>query len=142
MRRVRRCGRVHVDVKPLRCFGSRRITVPVMAVVGALRSNILAPRRLCELPDFSEPDSALRRAWRMLRKHASRRGRAGIVDRPVDDFALSRALTNVFGGNHIAVVWRRNAGTVDSGAKSRRSNAVHPGENVSLLLRKHASALR
>src|ERR1700758_5242063 len=80
MRRIRRCGRIHVDVKPLRCFGPRRITVPVMAVVRALRGNIFATRGLCKLPDFGESDSALRRTWRSLRKHASRRGWAGIVD--------------------------------------------------------------
>src|ERR1700758_889702 len=117
MRRVRRCGRIQVDMEALRRFGSRRITVPVMAVIRALRGNILAPRGLSELPDFGESDSALRRAWRKLRKPASRRGRAGIVDRPIHDFALSRALTNVFSGNHVAVVRRRDAGTVDAGSK-------------------------
>src|SRR5579864_8666344 len=108
MRRVSRRGRIQVDVESLCCLGARRIAVSVTVVVGAASSNIFTPRRLRKLPDFGECDSTLCGTGRMLRKRTARRGGTGIVDRPVDDHALSGALTNIFGGHYFVVLGRRN----------------------------------
>ncbi len=112
-----------------------------MTVVGTASGHVLALRGLRELPDFGESNSALLRPWRVLRKRASRRWRARIVDGPVSDFAFSSALSNIFGRDHVSIVRRRNAGTIDPRTKSRGRNAVNPGVNVSLLLGQHASTL-
>src|ERR1700722_1379667 len=77
----------------------------------------------------------------MLRKRASRRGRAGIVDRPIDDRARSGVLANVFRRDHVAIVRRSDPRTINTRAKSRGSDAIDPGVNVGLLFRQHAAAL-
>ena len=99
---------------------SRSIAVSVAAVICAAGGDVFALWRLRELPDFGESHSALGGAWGMLRKRASRRGRAGIVDSPIDDRARSGVLANVFGCDHVAIVDRRNARTIDTSTEIPR----------------------
>ena len=77
----------------------------------------------------------------MLRKPAPRRGRASVVDGPVNDLAFPRALPNIVGGHDVAVIRGRNAGAIDPCTKSFDNDAVDPRINVSLLLGQHAAAL-
>src|SRR5208337_3680150 len=92
-------------------------------------------------------------------KCASRRGRAAVINRPINNLArfslcgagtlardsvrncISRMRENVFGGNYVAVVCRRNAGAINSRAESGSSNLVNPCINVGLLLGQHAASL-
>ena len=124
---------------------SRGIAVAIVAIVRTLRSDVFALWRLRELPDFGESNTALSRAWRasgrIYRKRAAGRGRADIVDRPVNDLASGGALANVFGGNYVAVVSSGNAGAVNAGAESGGGDGVDPGVDVGFLLGQHASAL-
>ena len=81
----------------LRGSDSRGIAVAVAAVVGAVGGDIFALRGLRELPDFGEADAALGGAWRMIcRKSAAGRGRAGVVDGPINDLASAGVLANIF----------------------------------------------
>src|ERR1700689_2985557 len=106
----------------LRGGNSRRIALAVAAVVRAVRSDVPALWRLRELPDLREANAALGGAWRgcggVYRKNTPRGGRAGVVDRPVNDLASAGALANVFRSNDIAVIFRRDAGAVDASAES------------------------
>ncbi len=77
----------------------------------------------------------------MLREHTTRRRWASVVGGPEDNLAPARVLSNVLGGDDVAAVWSRHAGTVDSGTESSRGDAVNPGIDVSVLLGQHASAL-
>src|ERR1700676_1228165 len=97
VRGIGRRGRIYIDRKPL--ADSRRVAIPVVAVVGAVRGNIFALRGLRELPDLGKSHSALSRSWRALRKRASRSGRACIVNRPVNNCAFPRTLPDVFGSD-------------------------------------------
>src|ERR1700730_3927093 len=110
MRRICRRRRVHIDRKGGGA-DARRVAIPVAAVVGTAPGNVPALRGLRELPDFGELHSAPPRLWRLLRKRASRCWRAGIIDSPINDFAISSVLPNVFGSDHIFIVRRRDAGT-------------------------------
>src|SRR5438067_6990886 len=117
---------VYVNMKSLRRVRCRRIAVSIATVVGAAPGDILALRRLRELPDFGERHSALRRTRRTLRKRASRRGRASIIDRPINNLAtgmgaLARVLADVIGGDNISVS-SRNARAINCRAASRGNN--------------------
>ena len=129
----------------LRGGNSRRVAVAVAIVADAVCSHVFLLRRLRELPDFREPDAALGWAWRVsgrtYRKRAAGCGRAGVVDRPVNDLAASSAVANIFRGHYIAIVFRRNAGAVDASAEPRGGDAVNPRIDVGLLLGQHAAAL-
>src|SRR5579864_4240425 len=101
--------------------------------------DVIAPWRLRELPDLRVGNAALGRAWRARRKFAAGRRRTGVVDRPINDSALTSALTDVFCSNDVPVIFRRNPGAVNPCPESRRDNGVDPGVNISLLLGQHAS---
>src|ERR1700678_3381224 len=121
---------------------SGRITIAVAAIVGAMRGDVFALRGLCELPHISEADSALSGGWRVIgRKCAAGSGRAGIVDRPVDDLARRGILANVFGGDDVAVIRGGDARAIDAGAESGGRDGVDPCVDVGFLLGQHASTL-
>ena len=141
VRGIRRGSCVQIHVELLRGGNSRRIAVAVAVVVGAASGDVFTLGRLCELPDFGERNAAPGGACRVSRKTAAGCGRAGVVDRPVDDVASARASADIFGGDDVAVVFRGDAGAVDAGAESRGRDAVDPGVDVSFLLGQHASAL-
>src|SRR5712691_2089071 len=141
MRRIPRCGRVYVYVKLMCGRNSRRIAIAVAAVIRTLRSDVSPLGRLRELPDFGEGNAALRGIRRMRRKNAAGRGRTRVIDRPVDDLASGGAVTNVFGSDHVAVIFCGHAGAVDAGAESGGTHGVNPGIDVGFLLGQHASAL-
>ena len=129
----------------LRGGDSGHIAVAVATVIGAARGDVFALGRLRELPDFREADSALGWAWRVTAgiygKSAARRGRASVIDGPVDDLARAGALANVFCGDNVAVIRGGDAGAVDAGAESGGGNGIDPGVDVGFLLGQHASAL-
>src|SRR5580658_1812314 len=125
----------------LRGGKSRRIAVPVTVIVGTVCGDIFALWGLRELPDFGEGHATLGRTGRVRRKGAAGRGRAGVVDRPIDDLASSGALANVFDSDNVIVVRSRDAGAVDAGAESAGSDGIHPGIDIRFLFGKHASAL-
>ena len=116
-----------------------------MVVVGTARGHIFSLRRLRVLPDLGEADTALYWAWgmsgRIYRKCTAGRGRAGIIDRPIDDLAASRILADIFRGDDIVVIFRCDPGAIDSGTESGGDHTVDPGVDISLLLWQHASAL-
>ena len=141
VRGIGRGGCVYVYLELLRSGNSRRITVAVTAVVGAVRSHIFALRRLRELPDLGEGYAAFSGAWRVRGKCTARCRRARIINRPVNDLSSTGALANVVGGHNVRIIFVRDAGTVDAGAKSSGSDAVDPSVDVGLLLGQHASAL-
>src|SRR5580693_1983029 len=129
----------------LRGGDSGHIAVAVATVIGAARGDVFALGRLRELPDFREADSALGWAWRVTAgiygKSAAGRGRAGVVDGPINDLASASIFANIFGGDDVVVVFCRDPGTVDAGAKSSGGDGVNPGVDVGFLLGQHASAL-
>src|SRR5580698_3267299 len=87
----RRIGRrccVYVDVEALGGGDFRGDAISVGVVVGAMRCGGGAGG-LRVLPDFGEGDSAFGGAGRVLRKSATGRGRASVVDGPVDDVAAA-----------------------------------------------------
>jgi hypothetical protein len=94
------------------------VAFAVVAVIGAVRGNIVALGRLRELPDFGERDSALRGVRRARGKRAAGRGRAGVIDCPVDDPASGGVLADVFCGDDVLVVFRGDARAVDAGTES------------------------
>src|SRR5580704_7193255 len=123
VRGIGRGGRIEIDLQP---GDARRIAVSVAAVVGAASGQIFALRRLRELPDFGKLHSTFGGARRMHRKRAPRRGRASIVDGPVNDLAFAGMLANVLGSDGIAVVDRDDAGTINSGTESGCADALDP----------------
>src|SRR5262249_56365325 len=102
-----------IHVQSLSCSSSRWIAIPVAAVVGASPSNILALRRLRELPHLSEIHPALHRIWRILRKRTSGRRRTSVVDRPKCDLTRARVLANVFRSHNVLLVGRPHARTIN-----------------------------
>lgn len=128
-------------MQPLGCGNSRRITFSVAAVAGAVSGNIFTLRRLRELPDLGEANTAFGGAGWPLGKSTARRRRARVVNRPVDDLPSAGALTNVFRGHDIAVVCGGDARAVDASAESGGGDAVDPSVDVRLLLGQHASTL-
>src|SRR4051794_15735057 len=77
----------------------------------------------------------------MRRKRASRRGRTRVLGHKVRYFSSPSVLPNVLGGNDaFAGPLGRHSRTINSRAKSRCSNAVHPCMDVCPLLRQHAPA--
>src|ERR1039457_3988392 len=70
VRRIGQRGCIQVEVKSQSGAGSRRIAIPIMTVVRAAASHVLALRRLRELPDFGEWNSALdRKSTRLNSSH-------------------------------------------------------------------------
>src|ERR1700722_17347992 len=128
-------------MQSLDCGNSRRITFSVAAVAGAVSGNIFTLRRLRELPDLGEANPALGGAGWPIGKSTARRGRARVVNRPIDDLPSAGALTNVFRGHDIAVVCSGGARGVDGSAESGGADAVDPSVDVRLLLGQHASTL-
>src|SRR3984957_1432964 len=128
-------------MQSLDCGNSRRITFSVAAVAGAVSGNIFTLRRLRELPDLGEANTAFAGAGWPLGKSTARRRRARVVNRPVDDLPSAGALTNFFRGHDIAVVCSGDARAVDASAESGGGDAVDPGVDVRLLLGQHASTL-
>src|ERR1700734_614289 len=120
---------------------SGRVTVAITAIIGAVRSDVFALRGLRELPDFGEANAAVGWVLRARGKNAARRGRACIVDRPVNDLPSTGALANIFRGHDVRIILIRDAGAVDAGAESGGCNAVDPGVDVGFLLGQHTSAL-
>src|SRR5271170_3594109 len=96
-----------------------------------MHGHIFALRRLRELPYFREAYATLSWAWRVsgriYRKSTAGCGRAGVVDRPVDNAAASSALANIFRGHDIAVIFRFDAGAIDAGTESGGDDTVDPG---------------
>src|SRR4051794_12996731 len=128
-------------MKTLRRICSRGVTVSVAAVVTAVRGNVLTARGLSELPDLGEVNAALARARRLLRKRASGRGRASLIDCPIRNLSRASGLANVFGRHHFFAIARAHAGAINSGAESGGHNGINPGVNVGLLLGEHAASL-
>src|ERR1700722_13755708 len=111
------------------------VAVPVVAVIGAMRGHVLAPGRLCKLPDLGERNSALRRTRRTLRKRAPRGGRTSVIRDPVGKLASRRVSANIFRSDYIAVIRGGHARTIDSSTEAGSSQTVDPGIDISLLLR-------
>src|SRR5260370_19425004 len=105
-----------------------------------MTGNIVAAGRLRELPDLGETNAAFGGAWRTLGKRTSGRGRAGIVDRPVNDLALSSILANVFRSHDVAVVFAGDTGAVNARTESGGGGRIHPCIDGRFLLGQHASA--
>src|ERR1700733_13015963 len=110
-----------------------------------MRGNIFALRRLRKLPHFSKADVALGGAERMCgridRKCAARRGRAGVVDHPINYLASGGALANILSSDDVVVIFPRDARAVDTSAEAGPNDAVDPGIDVGLLLVQHSSPL-
>ena len=86
-------------------FGrARRVTVPIPIIIHTVRSDILAPGRLRELPDLREVDAALDGIGRMCRERTAGRWRTGVVDRPIDDLARTGPLANIFRRDYVLVI--------------------------------------
>src|SRR6202041_959415 len=113
-------------MQPLDCGNCRRITFSVAAVAGAVSGNIFTLRRLRELPYLGEANTAFGGAGWPLGKSTARRGRARVVNRPVDDLPSAGALTNVFRGHDIAVVCGGAVVQVEGGAEPRARDAPAP----------------
>src|SRR3954467_12112087 len=99
-------------MKTLRRICSRGVTVSVAAVVTAVRGNVPTARGLSELPDLREVNAALARARRLLRKRASGRGRASVIDSPVRNLSRASAVANVFGGHDFFAIARADSGAI------------------------------
>lgn len=93
------------------------------------------------MPDLGKANPAGRWAGRLVRKCASRGWRTGIVRSPVHNLARTRVLANVFRGDNVSLLARGHAGNVNSRTESGTDKRIHPGVNVSLLLREHAPSL-
>src|SRR5208282_551416 len=119
----------------------RRVAVSIPVVSRTASGNLFSLRRLRELPDLSEANSALGGAGRTGWEVASRSGRAGIVGDPISDVATGSVRANVFRSHNIAVIRSGDAGAVDTGAESGGRDRVDPGVDVSFLLGQHAPAL-
>jgi hypothetical protein len=141
LRRIFRRGGAQVKVQALGCGTSWRIAIPIGIVVGAARGDVFAPRGLRKLPNLGKPNSAGRRIWRILRECTSGRRRARVINRPINDLACTGALANVFRGDHFFRVRRNHPRTINSRAEPRGDDSIHPGKDISLLLRQHAPAL-
>lgn len=141
MRRIRRVGRIHVHMQLLRGGDFGSVTLSIAAVVRAVSGDVFALRRLRELPNFGEPDAALRGAWRVLGKCAAGRGWASVIDQPISNLSICSVLPNVFRSDHIVVVFVGDSGTINAGAKSSSGNAIDPRIDVRPLLGQHTPAL-
>ena len=93
------------------------------------------------MPDLGKANPARSWAGRLVRKCTSGRWRTRVVRSPVHNFARTRVLPNVFRGDDISLVARSHAGTIDSRTESSSDESIHPGVNVSPLLREHAPSL-
>ena len=138
--RVLRIGGVHIDMYS--CLRqSRRITLAVSGVAGALSREVFSPRRLCVLPDIRKRNVAGLRTRSASRKCASRGRWARVVCDPVNDFPSARVLTDILCRDHRgSTFWRRDTRTVNSRAESSRVYLIDPGINVGLLLGQHTAA--
>src|SRR6202035_1018896 len=96
---------------------------------------------LRELPYLCKVQPAFRGPGRGLLKCTPGSRRTGVVDRPVNNLSSGRMSTNVLSRYYIAIILVRDARAINAGAKSGCCHAIGPGENVSQLLRQHASAL-
>lgn len=124
----------------MRRFCPRRVTIAVPVVRRTARSRELAAaRRLSKLPDGSKWHPAGRGWPRFLLVGAARRRRAGIVVNEERDTSFSRPLVDVPSGHDFSGA-HGNSGAVDSGTKTRRRNAIRPGQQIRHLVGFHFAA--
>ena len=115
-RRIRRCGRVHVE-KPSVSGIARGVAVPIRGVRGrTLRAVFLASRRLRVLPNHGRGKATGFWGRRQLRERASRRRWARIVIDPEDHGARASVRFDVLRGGdlHATAFVRRHSGAIDA----------------------------
>src|SRR5579859_6970738 len=120
-----------VDVEePGACGIAGDVTIAVGVIRGsAALGELLAPRRLRELPDGSIGDAAGGRRRRIPRHSASRRGWAGVVENPIGEYASFGMVANVVRGDDgdAATFVDGHAGAVHAGAVGCVLELIHPG---------------
>src|SRR5438876_11559207 len=97
MRRICRIGGVNVEKPGMRIVAGG-VTIAIGEIGGgATTCVLLAAGRLCKLPDRGIRNSAGGWKRRILWDGAPRRGRAGVVEDPVEDAALADVVADVVG---------------------------------------------
>ena len=112
---------------------TRSVAIAVGGIGGGTTSGeLFATWRLRELPDGGVRQSAGGWRKRILRRRASRRGRAGIVVDPVDDAALTSVLADVIGSNDgdTAAFVDGHARTIYASAITCAFQLIDPGAEV------------
>lgn len=138
-RRVRSCCCIEVHAQLL---DPRRVAISVGSIRRRAFRRVLRPsRRLRKLPDIRESNAALRCIRRGFTKHTSRRWRTLVIGDEIDDLPAARVLADVIGGHYVVIIFRGDAGAINSGAMARCCNRIHPRIDVGFLFWQHASAL-
>ena len=135
MRRIRRIGGINVEKPGVRVVAGR-IAITVGEIGGGTTSCVLlATWRLRKLPDRGIRNSAGRCKRRILRDSASWRGRAGVVEDPVDEVATADVVADVVGskdGDAAAFV-DGHARAIDATAITGMRQLIHPSTKVGVI---------
>src|SRR5208337_411605 len=133
---VRRRGDVGVK-EPATFRVAGRITIAIGCVVGrTARSEFLAPRRLCILPDGCRGKAAGGWRRRSLRKRAAGRRRARVVINPEDHRARANVRPNVLCGSDFSTVTfiHGHRGAVHARTKTGNLQRIPPGTYIFVII--------
>src|SRR5208337_3796529 len=133
---IRRRGNVGVK-EPATFRVGGRITIAIGCVVGGTaRSESLAPRRLCVLPDGCRGKAAGGWRRRSLRKGAAGRRRARVVINPEDHRARAEVRPNVLCGGDLsaATFIDGHRGAIHASTKTGNLQHVPPGTYIFVII--------
>jgi len=135
MRRIRRIGGINVEKPGVRVVAGR-IAITVGEIGGGTTSCVLlATWRLRKLPDRGIRNSAGRWKRRIMRDSAPWRGRAGVVEDPVDEVATADVVADVVGSKDgdAASFVDGHARAIDASAITGMRQLVHPSAKIRVI---------
>ena len=132
---IRGVGGIKIE-KPGMGGVTRSVTIAIGEIGGgATTCVLLAAGRLCKLPDRGIRNSAGGWKRRILWDGAPRRGRAGVVEDPVEDAALADVVADVVGSKDgdAASFVDGHARAIDATAITGMRQLIHPSTKVGVI---------